>query len=218
MENRTYFYCRVSTSGQKLDRQIDRFKKEFGATEREIIVDKESGKDLQRSGYLALRNNLLRENDTLVITSLDRLSRNKKDITEELRYFKDHNINLKILDIPTSLIDLPKEQAWVNEMVTNILIEVLGSFAEHERETIKRRQAEGIAAAHSRNVKFGRPRLKIPDNYDKVMYQVDNGEIRPVDAMKILQLTKSSYYKLAKSRKTTYKMAENKENVQTNIS
>ncbi|SEG22181.1 Site-specific DNA recombinase [Eubacterium ruminantium] len=197
MDNRTYYYARVSSSSQKIDRQVDKFK-EMGAEDRDIIVDKESGKDLQRTGYLALRNTLLRNGDSLVVSSLDRLSRNKKDISDELRYFRDHNITVKILDIPTTLIELPDEQAWVNDMVTNILTEVLASFAEHERDTIRRRQAEGIEAARKRGTKFGRPRLKVPELYEQVMFRVDNGEIRPVDAMKILNLPKSSYYKLRK--------------------
>ena len=208
MENRTYYYARVSSSGQKLDRQIDRFK-EMGADERSIIVDKESGRDLERTGYQALRNTLLRENDTLVVSSLDRLSRNKNDISEELRYFKDHNINVKILDIPTTLIDLPQEQAWVNEMVTNILMEVLSSFSQHERETIHRRQAEGIEAAHKRGTKFGRPKVEVPEMYDEIMYKVDKGEIKPTDAMKILHLPKSTYYKLSKNRRCRTEESDN---------
>ena len=87
---------------------------------------------------------MLRQGDTLVIKSLDRLSRNKRDIKTELEWFKDNNIRLKVIDLPTTMMDLPEGQEWVFEMVNNILIEVLGTIAEQERATIKSRQAEGI--------------------------------------------------------------------------
>lgn len=198
MENRTYYYARVSSSCQNLDRQVNRFK-ELGADDRDIIVDKDSGKDLNRTGYLGLKNNLLRGGDTLIVTSLDRLSRNKEDIKSEIQEFKERNIRLKVLDLPTTLIDVPDSQLWVMDMVGNILIEVLGSIAQNEREMIHKRQAEGIQAAKQRNVKFGRPRYVIPDNYSQVMERVNRGEIRPVDAMAIMGMTKSTYYKLRKN-------------------
>ncbi|MBQ8982449.1 MAG: recombinase family protein [Lachnospiraceae bacterium] len=197
MESRTYYYARVSSAGQNLDRQIDRFH-ELGADDRDIIIDKESGKDMNRTGYLALRNNLLREQDTLVITSLDRLSRNKQDIKSEIQYFKDKGIRLKVLDIPTTLIDVSEDQQWVMDMVQNILIEVLGSIAQNERETIHKRQAEGIASAKRRNVKFGRPVYQIPDNYTEIMEMVDRGILRPTEAMKKMNMSKSTYYKMRK--------------------
>jgi DNA invertase Pin-like site-specific DNA recombinase len=149
MEHYTFFYARVSTKEQNPDRQIQTFR-ELGATDRQIIVDKESGKDTDRQGYQALRNTILRRGDTLVITSLDRLSRSKADIRDELQYFKDEGVRVKILDLPTSLLDVPTGQEWVFDMVNNILIEVLGTIAEQERQTIRKRQAEGIAAAKSR--------------------------------------------------------------------
>ena len=161
METREWFYGRVSTSHQNLSRQIAKFK-ELGADERQIITDKESGKDFNRQGYLALRNQLLRDGDTLTVCSLDRLGRNKAQIKDELEYFKKHNIRLKVLDIPTTLIDFPQGQEWVCEMVNNILIEVLATMAEAERTTIHMRQAEGIASAKKKGIKFGRPTIPLP--------------------------------------------------------
>ena len=146
MENRTFYYARVSSKEQNLDRQLNAFKN-IGAGDRDIISDKERGKNLDRQGYQALKNAMLREGDTLVITSLDRLSRSKKDIANELKYFKDNNIRLKVLDLPTTMTDVPQGQEWVIEMVNNILIEVLGTIAEQERATIHKRQAEGIESA-----------------------------------------------------------------------
>lgn len=112
MENRTFYYAKVSSREQNLDRQIDAFK-ELGANERDVIVDKESGNNLERTGYTALKNNILRLGDTLIVTSLDRLSRDKGDIKLEMEYFREHKIRLKILDIPTTLIDSPVGQEWV---------------------------------------------------------------------------------------------------------
>ena len=114
METRTYYYARVSSKEQNLDRQIEAFKA-LGADERDIITDKESGKDLNRTGYTALKNAMLRKGDTLVIKSLDRLSRNKTDIKNELQFFKDNGIRLKVIDLPTTMMDLPQGQEWVFE-------------------------------------------------------------------------------------------------------
>lgn len=100
---RTFYYARVSTREQNLDRQLEAFKT-LGAKEREIITDKESGKDLDRPGYQALKTTILRPGDTLIIKSLDRLSRSKADIRNELQWFKDNHIRLKVIDLPTMLM------------------------------------------------------------------------------------------------------------------
>ena len=126
-ESRTYYYARVSSKEQNLDRQLAAFTS-LGASERDIITDKQSGKDTNRPGYQALKTTMLRSGDTLVIKSLDRLSRSKADIKAELQYFKDNNIRVKVLDLPTTLTDYPKGQEWVFDMVNNILIEVLSIF------------------------------------------------------------------------------------------
>lgn len=196
MESRTYYYARVSSKEQNLDRQIAAFKA-LGAQEREIITDKESGKNLERTGYQALKNAILRPGDTLVVKSLDRLSRNKRDIKNELQYFKDNRIRLKIIELPTTMMDLPEGQEWVFEMVNNILIEVLGTIAEQERETTHQRQAEGIAAAKAKGVKLGRPALTIPANWDEVYSAWKAGEITAKEAMERTGTKRTSFYKLA---------------------
>ena len=195
MESRTYYYARVSSKDQNLDRKILAFKA-LGATERDIITDKESGKDLDRAGYQALKNAILRSGDTLVIKSLDRLSRNKSDIHNELRYFKDNGIRVKVIDLPTTMIDLPQGQEWVFEMVNNILIEVLGTIAEQERATIKSRQAEGIKAAKEKGKKLGRPSLEFPANWNDVYSSWKAGEITAKRAMELTDTKRTSFYKL----------------------
>lgn len=200
-ESRNWYYARCSSSTQKLDRQIEKFK-ELGANDREIITDKESGKDFNRAGYQALKNQLLRDGDTLTVVSIDRLGRNKEETKRELEYMKAHNIRVKILDIPTTLIDFPNGQEWVCDMVNNILIEVLGSIAQRERETIKSRQAEGIAVAKKNGtVKFGRPKAQKPQNWEDVIARWNAGEIKAVQAMEELHLTKATFYKLVKEEK-----------------
>lgn len=195
MESRTYYYARVSSKDQNLDRQISAFLS-LGATEREIITDKESGKDLDRVGYQALKNTMLRRGDTLVIKSLDRLSRNKTDIKNELQYFKDNGIRLKVIDLPTTMMDLPDGQEWVFEMVNNILIEVLGTIAEQERATIRKRQAEGIKAAKQSGKKLGRPALVFPENWNEVYSSWKAGEITAKVAMEKTETKRTSFYKL----------------------
>ncbi|MBR5156986.1 MAG: recombinase family protein [Clostridia bacterium] len=202
MESRTYYYARVSSKDQNLDRQISAFLA-IGANEREIITDKESGKSLNRAGYLALKNTILRKGDTLVVKSLDRLSRNKADIKNELQFFKDNDIRVKVIDLPTTMMDLPQGQEWVFEMVNNILIEVLGTIAQQERETTHQRQAEGIQAAKDKGKKLGRPALSFPENWNEVYTSWKAGEITAKTAMEKTATKRTSFYKLVQ-------MTENK--------
>ena len=200
MENRIYYYARVSTKEQNLDRQLAAFKA-LGASERDIITDKESGKNLDRAGYQALKTTMLRTGDTLVVKSLDRLSRNKGDIKAELQYFKEHGIRVKIIDLPTTMADFPVGQEWVLEMINNILIEVLGTIAEQERATIKQRQREGIESARSKGKHLGRPPLQKPENWKEVYTIWQNGDITAKEAMRRTGLKRSSFYRLVKEEK-----------------
>lgn len=194
MQSKEFGYARVSTSHQNTDRQVEALK-EYGINERDIIIDKQSGKDFNRQGYITLKETMLRSGDTLVVKELDRLGRNKQMIKEELEYFKANNIRVKILNIPTTLMDIEGND-WILEMVSNILIEVLASIAEDERQKNHQRQEEGIASAKARGVTFGRPTIKKPENYDVVMQQVSSGQLKAVEAMKLLGIKKTSFYKL----------------------
>lgn len=196
MENKVFGYARVSTSHQNTDRQLDALM-EYGVPERDIIVDMQSGKDFNRKGYLSLKENMLRKGDTLVVKELDRLGRDKRMIKEELEYFKANGVRIKVLNIPTTLMEIDGND-WILEMVSNILIEVLSTIAEEERLKNHVRQREGIEAAMAKGVEFGRPKLKKPENYEIVMAQVTSGEITAVQAMKLLGVKKTSFYKLKK--------------------
>jgi len=198
MDIRTYYYARVSTANQSLLRQIEEFKK-LGATDRDIVTDKESGASLERNGYLALKNTILRSGDTLMVSSLDRLSRTKEDIKNELQYYKDKKIRVKVLDLPTTMLDLPNGQDWVFDMVNSILIEVLGTIAERERITIKARQRAGIdASKKSGKVVFGRPSIQKPENWDSVFISWKKNMITAKKAMELTNLKRTSFYKLVK--------------------
>ncbi len=195
MDNRIYGYARVSSREQNEDRQIEALTK-FGVPTENIIVDRCSGKDTEREGYQYLKRQILRSGDTLVIKELDRLSRNKNDIKHELEYFKEAGVRVKILDIPTTLTDFPAEQMWVMDMINAILIEVMGSIAENERNQIRSRQKEGITAAKKKNVKFGRPKINTPDNWNDISEQVKAKELTVSQAIKLLNISRSSYYRL----------------------
>ena len=197
MQNRIMGYARVSSREQNLDRQLIELKKYV--PEENIVVDKQSGKDLDRPGYQALKGALgLRSGDTLYIKSLDRLSRNKADIKGELEWFQKNNIRLMILDLPTSLIQVPNGQEWIIEMINNILIEVLSSIAQQERETIRARQREGIDAARQAGKNLGRPKVQPPDNFEEVLVEWQAGKITAKEAMRRTGLKRSSFYKIIK--------------------
>lgn len=195
-ENRRIFgYARVSSKEQNLDRQILALKDYV--PEENILVDKASGKDLERDSYQALKGALgLRPGDTLIITSLDRLSRSKADIKKELEWFKERKVRLQILDLPTSMIEVPEGQQWILEMIQNIIIEVLSSIAEQERLTIKKRQREGIEAAQKKGKRFGRPVVQMPDDFESVYGQWKRKEITAVEAMEKLHLSSSTFYRM----------------------
>ncbi len=194
---RIYGYARVSSREQNLDRQIQALRKYVD--DEHILTDKESGKNLNRPSYQALKGALgLRNGDTLIITSLDRLSRNKADIKQELQWFKEQNIRLKILDLPTSMVEVNKGQEWILDMIQNILIEVLASIAEQERITIKNRQREGIDAAKRKGKVFGRPKVSRPDEFEKIYQLWKNGELTAVAAIKKLELSSSTFYRMVK--------------------
>ena len=196
--SKIYGYARVSSREQNLDRQILALEK---YVEKEnIVIDKESGKELNRRGYQALKGVLgLRKGDTLYITSLDRLSRSKTDIKNELTWFRENGVRLIVLDLPTTAIDVPDGQEWIIEMVNNILIEVLSSIAEQERATIRKRQREGIEAARKKGKHIGRPPVCMPETFIIIYADWKAGNITAKEAMKRLGLSRSTFYRMVRT-------------------
>ena len=199
---KTYGYARVSTKEQNLDRQLIALQN-FGIDDRDIIREKASGKTLEREAYQTLRNQLLREGDSLVIMSLDRLSRNKIHIKQELEYYRSHGIRVMILDMPTTLSQVSEGQEWIIDMINAILIEVMASMAEQERLRTLSRQAEGIAAAKLQGKHLGRPKVAVPANWDEVFQLWKDGHITAVEAMGRLGMKKATFYKMVKSMDET---------------
>ena len=200
MSGKIMGYARVSSTSQNLGRQLAELEKYVEKSN--IVVDKASGKDLNRNGFQAHKGPLgLRKGDTLIIKSLDRLSRNKTDIKNELEWFKENQINLQILDLPTTMIQLPNGQEWIRDMINNIIIEVMSSIAEQERITIRQRQREGIDVAQRQGKHMGRPKLEIPAEWDKYYVMWKDGKITAKKVMEILDLKRTSFYNLVHSMK-----------------
>lgn len=189
-------YTRVSSKDQNPDRQIEALKEyEKELKDENIYIDKQSGKDFNREKYQELKK-ILRKEDILIVKELDRLGRNKKMIKDELDYLNDMGVRVKILNIPTTLIELPEENGWVIKMVNNILIEVLGAIAEEERIKIRERQREGIAIAKKQGKYKGRQPKELPKNFPNLYNRWKEGAITAVEFTKLLGY---------KSRNTTYK-------------
>lgn len=185
-------YCRVSTRDQDLTRQIESLK-EYGCEK--IYSDKATGKNFNRPEYTKLKD-ALRKGDTLVVHEFDRLGRNKKLTLKELQYFKDNGIRLVALNLPTTQLDTTDNVML--ETINNIVIELYTMMAQQEIETREKRQREGIDVALANGVKFGRREIEYPKNWESVIQLVDNKQINNMDAMQMLGLKKTTYYKLLK--------------------
>ncbi|MBP3906587.1 MAG: recombinase family protein, partial [Peptostreptococcaceae bacterium] len=189
-------YCRVSTRDQDLTRQIESLK-EYGCEK--IYSDKATGKNFNRPEYTKLKD-ALRKGDTLVVHEFDRLGRNKKLTLKELQYFKDNGIRLVALNLPTTQMDT-KDNLML-ETINNIVIELYTMMAQQEIETREKRQREGIDIALANGVKFGRKEVEYPKNWESVIQLVDNKQLSNLEAMTMLGLKKTTYYKLLKEYKS----------------
>ena len=196
MKNKIFGYARVSSKEQNVERQLVAFK-EYGIEERDIYIDKQSGKDFNREQYNTLKH-ILRENDLLVIKSIDRLGRNYEMIVNE---WKDITKNIKadivIVDMP--LLDTRKNKDLLGTFISDLVLQILGYVAEQERTFIKQRQKEGILVAKNNGVKFGRPKIEKPLNFDDVVLKWKNKEIKSKEAMELLGLKPNTFYNLIKS-------------------
>lgn len=199
--NKTFAYLRVSTKDQNLDRQRESVLKycednNIEIQERDIITDKQSGKDFSREGYQTLKNSLLRSGDTLIIKELDRLGRDMTMIKEEWQFLERKGISIVVIDTP--ILNTVGKSDLEKTLISNIVFELLSYMAEKERLKIKQRQAEGIAAAKTKGKKFGRPTISYPDNWEEVYTKLKDGKITAVKAMELTSMKKTSFYKLIK--------------------
>ena len=160
-----YGYIRVSSRDQNEDRQMIALK-EVGIAEKNIYLDKQSGKDFNRPQYKKLLRKL-KKDDLLYVKSIDRLGRNYEEILEQWRVLtKEKGIDIVVLDMP--LLDTRRGKDLMGTFLSDIVLQVLSFVAENERTNIRQRQAEGIAAAKAKGVKFGRPPLPLPDNFYEI--------------------------------------------------
>ena len=200
MTTKTFAYCRVSTNEQNEDRQVKAML-ELGINERDIFIDKCSGKNFERPQYQALKIQL-RKGDILVVKSIDRLGRNYKQICDEWREItNDIKANIKVLDMP--LLDTTKTDGLIGEVISDIVLQLLSYVAEQERSFINQRQSEGIKNAKEKGVRFGKPPIEYPNNWNEVYVIWQNKEITAREAMKRLNLKPTSFYKLAKKYQIT---------------
>lgn len=206
MKNKVFGYARVSTKEQNEGRQIKAIKEYCSSIgldieERDILIDKQSGKDFNREKYQILKQ-MIRTGDIVIIKEMDRLGRNKADIKKEIEWFKANGITLRILDIPTTLMDLSQYDSGMAkammDMINNVLIEVLGTIAEEERNKIKKRQREGIEIAKAEGKHLGRPKTEYPEGWKEYYIQWKSGQITATKMMEQLELKRNTFYRLVK--------------------
>ena len=197
MEHKSFAYARVSSRDQNIDRQMENLK-QYVPDERDIFVDKQSGKNIDRPGLQLLMHSL-RSGDTLYLHSLDRLGRNKEDIKNILRELKEKKVIVRILDLPTSMVTANDEVTDATmEMVNNLLIEVLSYVAEMERRNIRKRQEEGIELAKEKGVKFGRKKLPWPETWEKDFNHWKNKECTAMSLIKKHGWNSTTFYRKVK--------------------
>lgn len=208
---RYYAYHRTSTKEQHLDRgikAIEEFTSNRDIKLEYLFTDQQTGKNFDRPQYLIMKNQMLKsiENGnkvTLIVSELDRLGRNKELTLKEIRELKDHGIRIMVLEIPTTLTELPKDNLMATmmmETINNMLIEMYASFAHAEMEKRAKRQKEGIEAKKARGEwdNYGRPRIVDSLEFAKYYKRVLQGKLKPVEVMSLMNINKSAYYRYRK--------------------
>ena len=187
-----YGYVRVSSIEQNEDRQIIALKK-TGVHDSHIFMDKQSGKDFHRANYVKLVSQL-REGDLLYIVSIDRLGRNYEEIQNQWRMLtKEIGIDICVIDMP--LLDTRNGKDLMGTFIADLVLQILSFVAESERENIRKRQEQGIAAAKKRGVRFGRPESKVPDNFQSIVKLWERGNIKLEEVLEKCKMSKSTFYR-----------------------
>ncbi len=189
---KTYGYVRVSSTDQNEDRQMVALK-EVCVDERNIFVDKQSGKDFDRPNYKKLVRKL-KTGDLLYILSIDRLGRNYEEILKQWRILtKDIGIDICVLDMP--LLDTRNGKDLMGTFIADLVLQILSFVAQNERENIKKRQAEGIAAAKAKGVKFGRPEKEVPNEFGKLVKAWKQKKLPLTDVLKQCDMSEATFYR-----------------------
>ena len=202
-----YGYHRTSTKEQYLDRGIIEIQNYCISNNLElekIFTDQQTGKNFNRPRYQVLKEDVLRSGDELIITEVDRLERNKQETLKELQYYRDNNIRVKILELPTTLMDISKlDNAMARmrmETINNMLIELYAAIAQAEIEKKEKRQREGIDAKKARGDwdNYGRPHVMSMEDFSREYQKVLSGELRPFELMMLLKMSKTTFYRYVK--------------------
>ncbi len=192
---KTYGYVRVSSKDQNEDRQLEVLY-ELGLDKNHIYVDKRSGKDFKRVNYQKLLRKL-KQGDLLYIVSIDRLGRNYEMIQEQWRILtKEIGVDVCVLDMP--LLDTRNGKDLMGTFIADLVLQILSFVAQSERESIKKRQQEGIAVAKANGVKFGRPKKALPSNFDILMTKWENNEYSLIEVLSICNISQSTFYRRIK--------------------
>ena len=187
-----YGYVRVSSLDQNEDRQMIELQKKQ-IPEKNIYMDKLSGKNFERPAYKRLFKKL-KQGDLLYIMSIDRLGRNYVEIQEQWRILtKEKGIDIVVLDMP--LLDTRTGKDLMGTFISDLVLQILSFVAQNERENIKKRQAQGIAAAKARGVRFGRPEKPVPDNFGDIVNRWENKEIKISDVVRICDMSEPTFYR-----------------------
>ena len=199
-----YGYHRTSTREQHLDRGIAEITAYCSTNDLElekIFTDQQTGKNFNRPRYTIMKEDVLRAGDELIITEVDRLGRNKQETLKELQYYRDNGIRVKILELPTTLMDLSAMDnamaRMIMETINNMLIELYATMAQAEIEKKEKRQKEGIQAKKERGEwdDYGRPAVISVEEFAKEYANVVNGDIRPFELMRKLGMSKATFYR-----------------------
>ncbi len=194
--SKEYGYVRVSTKEQNEDRQLVALY-EYNIDEKNIFIDKQSGKDFERPMYRRMVRKL-KKDDVLFIKSIDRLGRNYDEILEQWRILtKEKKIDIVVIDMP--ILDTRVGKDLIGTFLSDIVLQLLSFVAENERSNIKQRQAEGIAAAKARGVRFGRPIREVPPDFEAVVYRWLRGEITGSYAAEICSMPLTTFRNKAKN-------------------
>ena len=187
-----YGYVRVSSREQNEDRQLISLK-EMGVPAENIFIDKQSGKDFNRPEYKKLMKSVRRD-DVIYIHSIDRLGRNYEDILEQWRIItKEKGVDIVVIDMP--LLDTRRGKDLMGTFLSDIVLQVLSFVAENERKNIRTRQAEGIAAAKARGVKFGRPEFKMSEDFKDSVKKWEKGKLTVSEIVKMYEMSESTFYR-----------------------
>ena len=198
-----YGYVRVSSLDQNEDRQMIELQKKQ-IPEKNIYIDKLSGKNFERPAYKRLFKKI-KQGDLLYIMSIDRLGRNYVEIQEQWRILtKEKGIDIVVLDMP--LLDTRTGKDLMGTFISDLVLQILSFVAQNERENIKKRQAQGIAAAKARGIRFGRPEKPVPDNFGDIVNSWEKKEIRISDVVRICDMSEPTFYRRLREYRMTGKI------------